>query len=229
MEDVRVSIICNTYNHFPYITDCLEGFLKQKTNFSFEVLVHDDASTDGTDTIVREYAKRYRNIIKPIYQSVNQYSRGINISMQYQFPRVRGKYIALCEGDDYWTDPLKLQRQYDIMEKYPDIDICAHSVERISASTGKRIDFIEPYKQDKIILTEQVIMKEGGFVGTSSLFFRSRLNYDIPKFRKILPLDYTIQIHGALRGGMLYLCNPMSVYRWMTPGSWTSRQNNLKK
>ncbi|WP_455508880.1 glycosyltransferase [Butyricimonas paravirosa] len=112
-----VSIDCITYNQAPYIRQCLDGFLMQKTDFLFEILVHDDASTDGTSDIIREYEMNYPDLIKPIYQKENQYSKGIGISATFQFPRAKGKYIAMCEGDDYWIDPLKLQKQVDFLEK----------------------------------------------------------------------------------------------------------------
>ena len=111
-----VSICCLTYNHEPYIRQCLDGFMMQKTDFPFEMLIHDDASTDGTADIIREYKAKHPDIIKPIYQTDNQYSKGVGVSRVYQFPRAKGKYIAMCEGDDYWTDPYKLQKQVDVME-----------------------------------------------------------------------------------------------------------------
>ena len=98
-----VSICCITYNHAPYIRQCLDGFMMQQTNFTFEVLIHDDASTDGTADIIREYESKYPDIIKPIYQTENQYSKGVKVSATFNFPRAKGKYIAMCEGDDYWT------------------------------------------------------------------------------------------------------------------------------
>ena len=112
----HVSICCITYNHEKYISECLDGFIKQKTDFTFEVLIHDDASTDKTATIIREYEAKHPDIIKPIYQTENQFSKGVSVSNVYNFPRVKGKYIAMCEGDDYWTDPLKLQKQVDYLE-----------------------------------------------------------------------------------------------------------------
>ena len=118
-----VSIACNTYNHEKYIADALEGFVSQKTNFPFEVLVMDDASTDGTADIIREYEKKYPELIKPIYQTVNQYSKGLNPGKQNR-DRAVGKYIALCEGDDYWIDDHKLQKQVDYMETHPDCTFC---------------------------------------------------------------------------------------------------------
>ena len=114
--DVMVSICCITYNHAPFIRQCLDGFIMQKTDFAFEVLIHDDASTDGTEEIIREYEARYPEIIKPLYEVENQWIKGRRGSKVFNFPRAQGKYIALCEGDDYWTDPFKLQKQVDFGE-----------------------------------------------------------------------------------------------------------------
>ncbi|HHX61228.1 MAG TPA: glycosyltransferase [Epulopiscium sp.] len=103
-----VSICCLAYNHEKFIRQALDGFIMQESNFPIEVLIHDDASTDDTANIIREYEKKYPEIIKPIYQTENQYSKGVGISVTYNFPRAKGKYIAMCEGDDYWTDPYYL-------------------------------------------------------------------------------------------------------------------------
>src|SRR5690606_3288059 len=106
-----------TFNHEKFICKCLEGFLMQNTTFSFEILILDDASTDGTAAVIREYELKYPDIIKPIYQRENQYSKGIRgMNVKFNFNRAQGKYIALCEGDDYWTDPSKLQKQIDFLE-----------------------------------------------------------------------------------------------------------------
>lgn len=120
MNDPLVSVSCTTYNHAPYIRECLDGFLMQKCDFSFEILIHDDASTDNTSNIIREYHNKHPNIIKPIIQTENQWSKGIRPTWKYNIPRAKGKYIALCEGDDYWTDPLKLQKQVDFLENNED-------------------------------------------------------------------------------------------------------------
>lgn len=137
MAGLLVSIFCQTYNHEPYIRQCIEGFLMQKTDFSFEVLVHDDASTDQTADIVREYEVKYPDIIKPIYQTENQFSKGISISITFQYPRAKGKYIAFCEGDDYWIDPLKLQKQVDLLEKYEDVGLVYSKARCFQQSTNK--------------------------------------------------------------------------------------------
>ena len=123
-NDIVVSISCITYNHAPYIRQCLDGFMMQKTNFAFEVLIHDDASTDGTTEIIKEYEAKYPEIIKPLYEEENQWVKGRRGSAVFNYPRAKGKYIALCEGDDYWTDPLKLQKQVDFLEANPKYGIC---------------------------------------------------------------------------------------------------------
>ena len=123
-----VSICCITYNHAPYIRKCLEGFLIQETTFPIEILIHDDASTDGTDSIIREYAEKYPELVFPLYETENQYSseKCSLIDIKYNYSRARGKYIAYCEGDDYWTDPHKLQKQVDFLETHPDYSVCWH-------------------------------------------------------------------------------------------------------
>ena len=225
---IMVSVVCNAYNHGPYIKDALDGFVKQKTNFGYEVLIHDDASTDNTAAVIREYEEKYPGLIKPIYQKENQYQKGVDIMAVYHLPRLKGKFVALCEGDDYWTDPLKLQKQYDTMVKHPEVDICAHAVTQIHAVSHKKMCIIAPCSTEAVIPVEDVILGGGGFVATNSLLFRRELLDNPPQFRKKCLLDYSLQIQGAIRGGMLYLPDNMAVYRAFIPGSWTSRMGNLE-
>ncbi len=126
MDNIMVSVCCLAYNHEKYIRKTLDGFVNQKTNFKYEVLIHDDASTDRTADIIREYEEKYPDIIKPIYQTENQYSKRVRINQTYIYPRTRGKYIAFCEGDDYWTDENKLQKQVDLLESNPQYIACVH-------------------------------------------------------------------------------------------------------
>ncbi|HNB82335.1 MAG TPA: glycosyltransferase [Chitinophagaceae bacterium] len=119
-----VSVSCTTYNHAAYIRQCLDGILMQQCSFPFEIVIHDDASTDGTRNILEEYQQRFPDRFFPMYQSQNQYALGKRGMMaRYNFNRCRGKYIALCEGDDYWTDPYKLQKQIDFLEAHPEVNI----------------------------------------------------------------------------------------------------------
>ncbi len=127
--DPLVSIRCLVYNHEPFLRQCLDGFVMQQTTFPFEAIIHDDASTDGSADIIREYAEKYPDIIKPIYETENQFSkqdgsirRILNAAMH-----PASKYIAMCEGDDYWTDPHKLQLQVDFLESHPDYYMTCHA------------------------------------------------------------------------------------------------------
>ena len=113
-----VTIRCLAYNHEPYIRQCLEGFVMQQTNFRFEAIVHDDASTDRTAEIIKEYADKYPDIIKPIFETENQYSKHDDSLRRIMNEQTHGKYVASCEGDDYWIDPLKLQKQVDFLNNH---------------------------------------------------------------------------------------------------------------
>lgn len=125
-NEITVSIICTAYNHENYIRKALDGFVMQRTSFRYEVLINDDASSDKTADIIREYEQKHPDIIKPIYQQENQISRGVRVTNDILIPRARGKYLAFCEGDDFWTDPDKLQRQVDFLESNPKYSACVH-------------------------------------------------------------------------------------------------------
>lgn len=222
-KEPLVSICCLTYNHRPYISKALDGFLKQKVSFSYEVLVYDDASTDGTADIVRSYQKRYPHIIKPILQTENQYSRGItNPSGAFNFPRARGKYIAMCEGDDYWTDMEKLQTQVDYMERHPDCSLCFHSA-RILTVDGSRSDKrMRPYRKERVVLPEEIIDKSCGYP-TASMVFRTKMVKSLPSYYTECPVgDTPLQLMAAASGYGYYLDKDMSVYRVGGASSWTA-------
>lgn len=135
----KVSICCITYNHEKYIEDCLVGFLIQKTDFPYEILIHDDASTDRTADIIRRYEVAYPSIIKPVYQVENQYSKGNRPNQCFNFPRAKGEYIAFCEGDDYWTDPLKLQLQVEYLDAHTDVGLVHSGADTFFVETGQRV------------------------------------------------------------------------------------------
>ena len=127
--DPLVSIRCTVYNHEPFLRQCLDGFVMQQTSFPFEAIVHDDASTDASAAIIREYAEHYPDIIKPIYETENQYNKHDGSLDRIMDAAVHpdSKYIAYCEGDDYWTDPQKLQLQVDFLESHPDYYMTCHA------------------------------------------------------------------------------------------------------
>ena len=155
MDTPLVSICTVAYQHAPFIRACMDGVLMQKTTFPFEFLLHDDASTDGTTDIIREYEARYPDIIKAIYQTENQFSKGVQIWAKLLFPQARGKYIAMCDGDDYWTDPLKLQKQVDFLESHPDYTICGGKYRTKIMGQDEILGYIrkgkDPYPKGKTV------------------------------------------------------------------------------
>ena len=126
-REIKVSVVCLAYNHEKYIRECLDSIVNQKTSFKYEIIINDDASTDNTANIIREYEKKYPEIIKATYQEENQYSKGVNITEEILLKNATGKYVAFCECDDKWTDSKKLQRQYEYMEVHPKCSMCVHN------------------------------------------------------------------------------------------------------
>lgn len=220
---IMASISCLTFNHAPYIRQALDSFLMQKTDFEYEILVHDDASTDGTGDILREYEKKYPGKVRPLIQKENQYSQGIdNISGAFNFPRVRGKYIFMCDGDDYWVSPDKMQKQVDYMESHPDCTLCIHSA-RIElmgrAFTEKEM---RPYRGNRIISPEEIIDKPSGYA-MSSMVFPARLVKKLPNYYVDCPVgDTPLQLMAAAEGYGYYMDEAMSAYRVGVAGSWTT-------
>ena len=221
-DKIMVSICCFAYNHEPYIRKCLDGFIMQKTNFEFEVLIHDDASTDNTTNIIKEYEEKYPDIIKPIYQTENQYSKGVSISRKFLNPLVKGKYIALCEGDDYWTDELKLQKQVDFLENNPEYTICVHQTTVHNCNTNNDSLFTNQM-EDKDYTLEEVAVGTGSVFATSSFLTVKSVRTDMPScfFSKCFG-DYQTILYGTLMGKCHYFAANMSVYNYQTKGSWSS-------
>lgn len=215
-----VSIVCDVYNHEPYLRDCLEGLVMQKTDFLFEILIHDDASTDKSAEIIREYMNKYPSLFKPIFQKENQYSKGVGIWCEIQFPRARGRYIAICEGDDYWTDPLKLQKQVDFMEAHPDFSVCFHPVMVLNQPTGEIApDTLKDVPSESTIYE---LAEYSNYIHTPSVMYRYNPMVT-DKFARIGCVgvgDYLYHILYAEHGKIKKLPDYMAVYR-QGVGIWT--------
>jgi len=143
-----VTIVCTTYNQEKYIEDAIKGFLIQETNFPFEIIIHDDASADNSPKIIQQYEKQYLKIIRSIYQTENQFSKKISVWSDITFPLSRGKYIAICEGDDYWTDPFKLQKQVGFLETNPDYSLCVGGFTQLVEITQETSIIIKNLKEN---------------------------------------------------------------------------------
>ncbi len=243
MIDIAVSICCLVYNHKDYIRQALDSFLMQKTNFKFEILINDDCSTDGSTEIIREYEAKYPDIIKPLYHEENQYSKstrtGNMMSILFNFPRVRGKYVAMCEGDDFWTDSHKLQKQFDIMERHPDCAFTAHTV-RCANEKGEILKETIPLKNDVSVgmLTSKEaisgICRLPYMFQTSSYFFRAEYLPEMigqtPEFFEYSSsMDVLFMLYFSSKGKVYFSDEEMSCYRLQSTSSIMSALNQKDK
>lgn len=223
---IQVSVLTTAYNHAPFIARAMDGIVEQKTSFPFEVIVHDDASADGTPEIIRQYAKRYPEIIQPIFQQTNQFSQGIDI-YPLLLSRARGKYIALCEGDDYWCDPYKLQKQVDYMETHPECSYCFCNAYRVDLE-GKVIGQQSPVQQSRVFSAREIIAATPddplSFPATAGVVCRKEDMLECPPdFRAGEVGDMPLRFLMMLKGNAYGFADKMCCYRIMTPGSWTTR------
>lgn len=147
-NDVLVTVVMTCYNHAKYVGLALESVLKQKTDFKFKIVIHDDASTDGSAAIINKYEKLYPEMICAIYQEENQCSKGVKISPKYIFPRIEGKYVAYCECDDFWLSENKLQKQVAFLEDHPDISGTAHSCICVDADGNEIEHYYDCYPNE---------------------------------------------------------------------------------
>lgn len=219
-----VSISCMTYNHAPYIRKCLDGFLLQQTNFAFEIIIHDDASADGTTGIIEEYASKYPGFIFPLLQKENLYSKGIRgLSTRYNYPRCRGKYIAVCEGDDYWTDPLKLQKQVDFLEANGDYVLTYHDFSIVDEQDNVINNDPLPFQQKRDATQKDLICGDR-LTMTLTLCFRNVIREFPPEKNKVTNGDtFLVSLlgqhgKGKWMGGLIQ----KAMYRSHGGGVWSS-------
>ncbi len=215
-----ISIKCLTFNQEDFIAQTLDGFLSQETNFPFEAIVHDDASSDKTAEIIRKYEKKFPQIIKAIYETENQYSKHDNSIARIVVPKLRGKYIAMCEGDDYWTDPHKLQRQVDFLESHPEYSLSTENGTVLITKTGECLPFSTEPEHD---ISQDELLIRRRFPTASVVYRGEYINelYKIPGHR----VDTTLWAYLATKGKIHY--NPMisSVYR---RGCGVTEANKIK-
>ncbi len=216
-----VSIVCDTYNHAPYVADALEGFLMQRTDFPFEIIVHDDASNDGTREILLAYEARYPGLIRLVLRTQNKYSYDPKILEHYVFPLARGKYVAICEGDDYWTSPDKLQKQVSYLEAHPACTLCVSAADTVDPG-GNRTGAVAPYECDTDVPMDALIRGGGGFVTTASIVAPTRLAQNRAAFCDLTDVDDAVlQLWFGVNGTTHYFAEPLCAYRQAVPGSWT--------
>lgn len=232
-NDIVVSIYCAAYNHEKYIEKTLNGFINQKTDFKYQVIVHDDASTDRTAEIIKKYETQYPDVIHAIYQKENQYSQDKDIVKEFILPQITGKYVAICEGDDYWTDSEKLQKQVDALEKHKECFFCVHRVEEVMENEEKTGVLFPPEDIATGVISPQEFLKmtrKYSFHTSSYLFEKKRwVEYqeNPPEFKTVCPVgDEAYMLYFAQLGPVYYIQDKMSCYRRGVPSSWSKIQNS---
>lgn len=219
-----ISVRVIAYNQEPYISQCLDGVLAQKTEYPFEIVVHDDASTDKTADIIRMYEKKFPRIVKPIYETENQYSKKDDSLNRIINPHLNGKYVAICEGDDYWIDSQKLQIQCSFMESHPEFSMCMHNAFMIDECTGQKKTMDSFESEGEKTQREQIVAGLTSLsVATASYFLRKNLWNKQPELFKTVVGDYPIRMWYASQGKTYYFSKPMSVYRVNVNESYMTR------
>lgn len=220
MDNPLLSIACITYNHEKFIAQAVEGFLMQKTTFPYEIVIHDDASTDKTARILEGYRSRFPNI-ELLFQKENQYSKGTNPFSAFVLPKCRGKYIAICEGDDYWTDPYKLQKQVDFLEANPAYVICYHDADIIDEN-GALVSKSKLPENLKTDFSAEELIK-GAWVLTMSMCFRNVLDSFPEEYSKVKNGDkFLTSLLGNYGQGKYLRDIENAVYRKHHTSVWSS-------
>lgn len=225
-----VSICCITYNHEPYIEDALEGFLIQETDFAYEILIHDDASTDRTAEIIREYEYKYPKLIKPIYQTINQFSQGKRMNAEFNFTRALGDYLAICEGDDFWTSPVKLIKQVEALSQSVTASISFHPTEVLTGKSQNK-PLLNGYgyygKSTQFFLGGELISQAGPAMAMCSIIVKKHviecLKEKSPKFFFTRMSHFFLQSTALMQGEACYIPDFMASYRYGHEGSWSSK------
>lgn len=217
-----LSIVCATYNHVDFIRDCIEGFLKQETTFPVEILIHDDASTDGTADIVRDYQRKHPRLIKAVFQEENQYSRGVKVLRTFIRPLMQGRYIASCEGDDYWVDPRKLEIQVSFLEEHPEYVASGHDA-MIVDEQGQILQASKLPSAHKRDYTGPEIMKGKAWILTMSRVKRASASEDfVPESMHVLNGDtFSTAIMGRFGASKYHAEIQPAVYRKHRGGVWS--------
>lgn len=248
-NDIKIVIRCITYNHERFIEDTLHGFVIQQTNFPFMAIVIDDASTDKEPAILWNFINQELDTSLSQSSETNDYTRisaphktNKNcifdiIFLKYNHHRKKPKgpyikerlnscqYIALCEGDDYWIDPLKLQKQVDFLDAHPNYTMTCHRIKCFSESKQKFVREDYCYKNSQDIRVKDIIYRSGIFIPTCSIVYRKEITNDYPDYcTKCLVGDYPLQIMCAMKGNTYYFNDLMGVYRIDSQNSWTANQ-----
>lgn len=215
-----ISISCTVFNQVDYIERCIEGFLDQKTSFPVEILIHDDFSTDGTVEILKKYESEYPGLIYPFFQKENQFSKGKQVN-EFNFKRVKGGYVALCHGDDFWIDPYKLEKQLSVMKKFK-VGLCGHPAKEVDVK-GDYLKKVTGYQVKKTVKIDakELIKRNGNMLPFGSIMITKDVVADMLEYMPPVRFHTGIQMLAAWRRDLAVMPDVMMAYRVKVPGSTT--------
>ncbi|ENJ7583688.1 glycosyltransferase [Providencia rettgeri] len=225
-DKVYISCVCIAYNHENYIRDALDSILAQKTEYRFELIIHDDKSTDNTREIILEYKEKFPNIIKLILQEENQYSKCPRI-IPLTVPYLDGNYVTICEGDDFWIDQYKLQKQIKELISNPNVNlVITQALSLYPDETTEKFCNLGSTKR-YISFADCILGPKKDFYPTATFFFKKNIIVSLPDwFYTIAPVgDYYIQLFASYNNGCIYLPDITSIYRRDSIGSWSQSLN----
>lgn len=222
-NSIKVSITALAYNQEGYVRQAIESFVSQVTDFDFEILINDDCSTDGTAAIIKEYEDKYPGKVIGVYHEENQYQKGIKPGVALR-QMARGKYIAFCECDDYYTDNYKLQKQVDYMDSHPECSLCVHAVTTVDSYGNPTPKLVRHNVGTRDYTAGEVISLGENNFPTNSMMIRKENDGHYPDFYYNCPVgDYPMQVYMSFLGSVHYIDEFMSCYRINADSSWTNR------
>lgn len=225
MSNKSITVVVMAYNQRDYVKQCINSILDQQIDIDFDILIHDDCSDDGTHEILVNYQRQYPEKITIIHQESRKFLiDGFNMMIyKYVIPHVKSKYVAYCDGDDYWCDPLKLKKQYKFMESHPDYSMCFHNAFQLRTNNDMSSKWFIKDEGD-INVSDLINDRPGVCVATSSIFLKSETFKDFSEWRKRFPVeDVPMYITAALHGKIHRLKDIMCVYRQFAVGSWSTQ------
>ena len=222
--DIKVSVLMITYNHENLIAQAIESVLEQQVSFEYEIVIGEDCSTDNTRAIVQTYQEKYPDRIRALLPAQNL---GMTRNFEATLNHCRGQYIALLEGDDYWTSPQKLQTQVNFLDAHPDCAICFHNASVVYEDGSQETRNFSPPDQKPISDLRDLFYEN--FMATPTVMFRNRLCDRLPSWFHYLKMgDWTLHILNAQFGKIGYLNPVMAVYRIHSGGVWSSSSQTAR-
>jgi glycosyltransferase involved in cell wall biosynthesis len=221
-ESPKVSVCMLAYKHEKHIAQAIEGVVAQQCDFPVELVIGEDCSPDNTRDVALKYQQAHPGLVRII---TSEHNVGMMTNFCRTMHACRGRFIALCEGDDYWNDPLKLRNQVELFSRHPRLSLAGHPVRELDQATGMLRGTVRPAFSSRMLSMHELILGDGGLIPSPSIMFRRDLLDQLPDWFHDAPVgDYPLVLAAGLHGDVAVQNRCMAVYRRNVPGSWSERQ-----